>query len=44
MHKYAMYYFEHILEAASHKTADVWPLFSHLTNQPIKTNKLAAHC
>ena len=38
-HKDAVYYFEWVPEAASHKTAAVWPLTSHLTNHPSKTNR-----
>ena len=30
--------FEQILEAASYKTAAVWPLTFYLTNHPRKTN------
>ena len=37
--KNAISYFEQILEAKPIRTTVVWPLTSHLTNHPNKTNK-----
>ena len=39
LHKNVMCCFEQILEAASHKTAVVWLLNSHLTSHTSKMNK-----
>ena len=43
LHKNAGSYFEQILKAAPNKTTAIWPITSHLTNHPRKTNKNAGH-
>ena len=39
LHKNTVCCFEQILEATPNKTAVVWTLTSHLTDNPSKTNK-----
>ena len=41
LYKDAVYCFKQILEAAPHKTAVIWLLASHLTNNLNKTNKIS---